>query len=683
MRSFKLKMLLFVLGILVITTSMFMLFTQKEVEKAMLGASEEAARHFLSIVELDVKNQYENLVAHKEYSLERYKQQLKNVIGLVESHVDSFYELFEKGILTEEQAKEAALRSVEKFRFANNDYFYIYDQDMVAISHASDKIRFKDMSEFQDVHGKYVVKSIMSKLNGQKSTYDSFWWTRLGSDEAVEKLSFNIHYDKWNWMIGTGVYIDDIEEDAKRKYNQILDDLKRTFSEIRIGKTGYFFLFDSDENMLIHPKLSGQSVADLKDVKGEAHIQNLIEASQNPDVAYEYMWDKPDDAGNYSYLKESYVHHVPNIDWYISSSVYKDEMALPVQKIIQRIMIIAGVIFLLSALVIVFLVKRFTRPIQVLTDHAVRLADNDFSSDNAEGLVALAKRERDETGRLAKAFIYMEETLKKYISNLKETTAENERIQSELRIAHDIQMQMVPQKFPAFPDRTEIDLHAVLEPAKEVGGDLYDYFFVDDEKLVFFIGDVSDKGVPAALFMARSKSLLRSATMLMHRNEKNLSACKIVQTVNEELCQDNDACMFLTLFFAILNVRTGEVNFCNAGHNFPYILNPDGSVNIVETKGCPPVGVMPENEYKCSKKQISAGDTFVLFTDGVTEAMNERKELYSEARLERVLMRCAEKAPEYVTSQIVDDVRSHSAGVSQTDDITMLVIKYFGSERRS
>ncbi len=281
-------------------------------------------------------------------------------------------------------------------------------------------------------------------------------------------------------------------------------------------------------------------------------------------------------------------------------------------------------------------------------------------------------RTRDEIWELGNAFNEMTTNLKNYINQLADVTASKERIESELSIAHDIQMGILPKIFPPFPGRPEFDIHATLEPAKEVGGDLYDFFFMDDDHLCFTIGDVSGKGVPASLFMAITKTLNKAKTT------KGLSPDIVLSRVNQDLSMDNPSLMFVTLFLGILNTRTGELEYSNGGHNPPYIVHNNGDIEPVETTNGMALGVMEDFSYQSKKIVLQKGETIFLYTDGVTEAMNEREELFSEKRLENGIATLKDKPVQEVVAGIMEKVRAFSKGLPQTDDITMMILRFYG-----
>jgi sigma-B regulation protein RsbU (phosphoserine phosphatase) len=331
------------------------------------------------------------------------------------------------------------------------------------------------------------------------------------------------------------------------------------------------------------------------------------------------------------------------------------------------------VIFLLSALAAYVFVRRISQPLEQLAAHAGKLATQDFSEPvtGPSDIDHLPKKSQDEVGKLAESFIAMEGALRQSVRELKESTAAKERIESELKIARDIQMSMVPKTFPPFPHRREFDLYATLVPAREVGGDFYDFLFIDTNHLCVVIGDVSGKGVPAALFMAMTRTLFRNAATKVRSPERILSL------LNTELCAGNDSCMFVTVFCAVLDIRTGEVEYSNGGHNLPYFINR-GAIEPLRNTGGMALGFKANVIYRSETITLRAGNGLFLFTDGVTEAMDDRGNQFTEPRLEEFLQQVDSSSATEIVRDAVDRVKSHSAGAPQSDDITALALKYLG-----
>jgi sigma-B regulation protein RsbU (phosphoserine phosphatase) len=249
------------------------------------------------------------------------------------------------------------------------------------------------------------------------------------------------------------------------------------------------------------------------------------------------------------------------------------------------------------------------------------------------------------------------------------------RIEDELASARQLQLGMVPSRFPEPSAQWPFEIFAVMEPAREVGGDLYDFFEIDNDTLCFVVGDVSGKGVASALFMARAKNVIRLlARLLRSPNGSQAAPADIVAAVNRELAQDNAGMMFMTLFLGVLNIATGEVRFTNAGHNPPYFLS-NGSVTAVTACKGRALGVREDSTYQSGMLQLWPGDALYLYTDGVTETTNRNDELFAEARLEEVLRAATSSRPVDLIKAVMSAVQLFADGAPQSDDITALAIR--------
>ena len=246
-------------------------------------------------------------------------------------------------------------------------------------------------------------------------------------------------------------------------------------------------------------------------------------------------------------------------------------------------------------------------------------------------------------------------------------------IKHDLKIAKDIQQSILPKKFPPFPNRKDFEIYASMNSAKSVGGDFYDFFLINDEMLGFVIADVSDKGIPAAIYMAVSRTIIRAAALT------GLSPEKCMEYSNDLLSKENISDMFVTVFYGILNTKTGEIIYSNAGHNPPCILKKDGTVIETELTHDIVLGIMEDTKFKTKNINLKPGDTIYLYTDGVTEAMNKKHELYSEERLEKELIKLKDSSPQEIINGIISTIEEFTKGAEQSDDITMLTLKYNGN----
>lgn len=263
-------------------------------------------------------------------------------------------------------------------------------------------------------------------------------------------------------------------------------------------------------------------------------------------------------------------------------------------------------------------------------------------------------------------------SFKRFIENSRAEAEAKERIRSELRIAHEIQTSMLPHAFPAFPERSEFETYAVMEPAREVGGDFYDFFTIGRHKVCVLVGDASGKGISAALFMAIAKALLKSEA------QRGFSPARVLSRVNTLLCPDNRLCMFVTVCCLLLDTRTGELECCSGGHNLPVLCTGDGQVAFLDAPAGVALGVMAEARYCSRKVVLRPGDSVLLYTDGVTEAADPRQQLFSEQRLLACVARHGRQPVREIIAGVRAAVASHVLDEPQSDDLTMLVLRYKG-----
>lgn len=352
-----------------------------------------------------------------------------------------------------------------------------------------------------------------------------------------------------------------------------------------------------------------------------------------------------------------------------------DDIEIMLNQTLRRYVLIGVLSFIATSVISVLMSNRITRPLTRLDEFALDLVDRSFtpSQDKAKDLAALAERGGDEVAHLARTFAQMLQTLDDYILDLKTTTAAKERLESELKIAHDIQMSFLPKGLPRCPLAGWIDLYATLEPAREVGGDLYDFGLVDDEHLFLCVGDVSGKGVPAALFMAMTMSLMKRGVQ-----QPGIGPDQILERVNRDLAAENESFQFVTLFCAILDLRTGELCYSNAGHNPPILLRADGRADWLQLPEGMALALEEENRYQTLRLTLGKGEALLLYTDGITEAMNPDYQLYSDERLLATSGAFRATGAASLVKAVIQSVKEHAAEAPQSDDITALVLRYLG-----
>ena len=367
--------------------------------------------------------------------------------------------------------------------------------------------------------------------------------------------------------------------------------------------------------------------------------------------------------------KGTYFGYAPieATDWMYCVKQPEAVVLQPVYNIadyIRTAIIVFLVVFVLVTLTVFFVVRRFakklTKPILSLgADAAV------ISGGNLDHRAKVYYN--DEVGDLAKSFNNMASSLNQYIEDLTNVTAEKERIGAELNVATKIQADMLPSIFPAFPERKDIDIYASMDPAKEVGGDFYDMFMIDENHLAVVIADVSGKGVPAALFMVIAKTLLKNHLQAME------SVDEVLNNTNSQLTENNDEMLFVTAWVAVIDLRTGYIEYSDAGHEIGLILHEDGEVEEIKPmKKKPPLATVEGIRYQKNSFTLHKGERLFIYTDGVPEATNAAGELYGMKRLEDLLAKHTNAKPNEILVKVREDVDAFVGDAPQFDDLTML-----------
>lgn len=368
--------------------------------------------------------------------------------------------------------------------------------------------------------------------------------------------------------------------------------------------------------------------------------------------------------------RDSYLFYTP-----IKHAGWSMVLVVPMLALELPSYVVAGllVFLLLTAMFVVWLVsrtfiKRATKPLKQLASSAEEVAKGNFSASLPE-----IKR-NDEIRQLRDSFEDMQQSLKTYIDELKITTASKAAIENELKVAHDIQMSMLPKIFPPYPERDDIDIYGLLNPAKDVGGDLFD-FYIRDNQLFFCIGDVSGKGVPASLVMAVTRSLFRNISA--HTSKPNY----IISALNKALADGNDSNMFVTLFIGVLDLGNGHLCYCNAGHDAPLLMGEH--VDLLPCDSNLPVGIMPDWEFSQQEMDIAPKTTIFLYTDGLTEAEDSSHAQFDLQRVEDLassLIAEGKNQPSLIINEMTEAVGAFVGDAMQSDDLTMLAINYKKSD---
>ncbi|MGQ9365239.1 SpoIIE family protein phosphatase [Azospirillum sp. ST 5-10] len=674
LNSLKAKVFLLVIVLLGIVAATVMTLSKRDVERAMLDSEVEAAQNVVQLVKRDITNRYRALLMEKVRTITAGKEHLRQTSGVVQAALGQFAALADQGLIGEDEARAAALDWMSDLRLdeAGRQYVFAFDRNNRAVAYPNPAMIGQDLGGFTDYKGRSLVETVRGETDRYRETFSTYRWKEAGEDQAVAKFGHFFRFPRWNWIVGTVNDIRDVENDVRRKIDAFVDELRVSMPAIHVARTGYVFVFDGKGNIVVPPRDNPDVAGERNPLTGNRLLDDLKAAATEAGATSVFHV-----AGNGEPM-ESHASYFKALDWYVVATTSTEEIGRPARLLIARQGIIFAVVLLVSAGLGYLYAARLSRPLVTLTRYANDLSAQDFSKPSAtapgQAIADLPRRHRDEVGRLANAFIYMETSLRDNVRLLMDATAARQRIESELTIARDIQIGLLPKIFPEPPESHGFELYSTLHSAKEVGGDLYDFYFLDPHHLCLTVGDVSGKGVPAALFMAVTKTLIKVVA------DRVREPAQILAQVNDELSLDNPNMMFVTLVVGILDVRTGMLRYASAGHNPPLLLTRDGRAEYLKEAAVGMAcGIMEGVAYGTATVTLARGDTLLLYTDGVTEAMDPADRLYSDEKLlDLARHRLAGHSARAIVDAVVTSVGEHANGAEQSDDITVLALRYYG-----
>ena len=555
------------------------------------------------------------------------------------------------------------------------DSMFVYSRGMLQnnpdfynCSIAFEPEHFQDKGRYFSAYTRYVGDSLRTTQGGSDN-YQYFFMDWYLMSTLLDKPCWTEPYVDFDVATNTSEmvtsYCQTIKDKEGKKIGVIntslsINWLSHTISMVKPYPNSYSIMIGRGGTYFVHPdttKITRQTIFTQTMEHPDTALISLGHAMQRGEEGMKKMFFNG---------KDCYVFYKPLGQTGCSMAIVcpEEDIFGGFDRLRRAVMSIVVVGLLLMLYLFIRIITRELSPLRRLAREAETIASGQFDA-------VLPDFQRiDEIGQLSHSFGNMQQSLVKYIEELKETTAQKASIESDLRIASGIQMGMLPEKFPTKADRDDVQIYASLTPAKEVGGDLFDFYFRDD-KLFFCIGDVSGKGVPASLFMAVTRSVFR--TVSVHESMPN----NIVTIMNTIIADMNKTQMFVTLFVGVLDLPTGHLHYCNAGHDAPLLIG-DG---IGELPCDPniPVGFLPSWEYSLQEAQISTGTTIFLFTDGLTEAMDAN---YAQFQMERIndvasqALSQQQQEPHQLINKMTDAVHQFVGDAEQSDDLTMMAIQY-------
>lgn len=511
----------------------------------------------------------------------------------------------------------------------------------------------------------YDTNSDLSPDDGTETYYDysqSQWYSRAKTTgRAVFTDVYLDSYGRGLTISCAAPFYDQNGEFAGAVGMDILiTNLYKAIVDIDLGKDAYAFLVDGAGKLILpeeHKDAADTYIAQDKDI--------------GPEIAHDILAGKTDVSLSDSRIYFAYTP-IFSTGWKFCVRIPESVILAPVRDVGRNI-ILTMVLFIIAFVVIIVLVAVVARTFSERLTTPIIALGRDVQEISSGNLDYRAKiYDNDEIGDLAKRFNYMALSLKDYIHDLAAVTAEKERIGAELNVATQIQADMLPKIMPPYLGNGKFEMFATMNPAKEVGGDFYDFFLIDDDHLALVMADVSGKGVPAALFMVIAKTLIKNRAMM------GGTPGQVLADVNNQLCEGNEADLFVTVWLGIMDLQTGKVTCSNAGHEYPAIKRVDGNYELFRTKQSPAVATMEGLRFRESEFFLNVGDCFFIYTDGVPEATNIHDELYGTDRMIEALNSTIGMSAEEVLRTMKKSVDDFTGEAPQFDDVTMLSLRFLG-----
>ncbi|MDR2450593.1 MAG: SpoIIE family protein phosphatase [Candidatus Accumulibacter sp.] len=664
MTSLRGKILLLLVGT-VLTIAVFVAtISRHDITQTVSTRESRAIRNTVELILLNITTRWNALLDDKIRAVRNERAQLMEIGGLVRATLESYAQEARDGLMTPGQARSVAQAWVNRLSFENQRQVWIYDRNQRIVSSTDPAQIGQDISGLWDFKGRPLAEAMREESRAFGYGF-AIHDAETPHGKEIRFACFG-YFEPWDWIVVVSDSARAITERVDSRKAALEAEIRESLSSLVLAQSGFVFIIANDGRFIVPPPEAYLRWFEAGEGDPDSLTARLRGESRMADASAPRVFRFR--AGEESWRIE-YAHIRP-LAWTLVALVPETDLILPARQLVHRQAIISAVILCLSLLCAFLFAARIARPLAQLTGFARALPEQDFLSPESsvpEHIAALPAESRDEIGHLAAAFLFMDQRLRENIRRLVLESTTRERIESELDIARSIQLGLLP--LPLADSLSPfLNLQARMLPAREVGGDLYDFFMLSEKELCVAIGDVSGKGVPAALFMAITRTLIRSAA----RDESDPG--RMVEIINNRLSETNPNLMFVTLFLGALDIESGELRYVNAGHPPSLVITRDGRARRLEGRSGPACGVRENIRYRTLSARLDAGDTLLGYTDGVTEAVDARGEQYGEARLLASLGHPAKNAEETVAA-LLADIETFTAGTEPFDDITLIAAR--------
>ena len=664
--SLRSKILLLVGLTLLISAALVMVITQRGVTRTVVTMEEHAVRNVLDLLVQDSEARWGGFLLDKIATVRSNRARLMQQGEMVQSVLDAYRRQVRDGELTESRAHELALQWLSGLGTGAGGNVSVFDREYTILASSHLLERNADISALLDYKGRPLAASVYQdvRLGGHSFAIYRLPDPATGTEQL--RYAYVSYVPEWDWVVAVSDDADGVVQQFDRRRAETEQAIADVLDGLLLAESGFAFILSDDDRLIAAPPGSYGFLLDSADAAtGKTLRQLLHELAPSQDI--QQLAFSPRGGHDAWRIQATYFRPLA---WTIVAAVPERDFTRAATELRNQLGLFFLLVLAVGLMVAGFVSIRLTRPLRQLSEFARALPEQDLSAGQTlpAHIAELPRRRPDEVGRLAAAFAYMDAQLREKAARLLEETSSRERLESELSIAQEIQRGLLPPP-PDAALRARVDLGATMVPAKEVGGDLYDYFLLPDGRLVFAIGDVSDKGMPAALFMAGTCTLIRAIA------ETETDPAVIMARINNLLSANNPSLMFVTLIVGVLDLSDGRLQWANAGHSALCVLGPEGELRLLEGRSGPACGVQEGLPYRRHETSLAAGEVLIGYTDGVTEAVGPANAQYGEHRLYAALTPMAGGGSSRVLDAILEHVHDFVCDTPQSDDITLLAIK--------
>jgi sigma-B regulation protein RsbU (phosphoserine phosphatase) len=656
--SLQSKIFVLMTVVLLIAAITVMTTSRRDVSETVIASEQHAIDNVLDLIHQESMARWATLLDNKVSIVRHGRHQLMQTGKIIEKTLMLYADQAKQGIITTDSAKKIAKQWINQLHFDGDHYAFAFNEKNIVIASGAPFMIGLDLSSTRDFKNRLLATAV---LNESKDSGYSFalYHRPSGTKNDNFRYAYFGYFKPWDWVFAVSDSAAHVITQIDEHRAQMEQSVRTTVLPLQPTESGFVFIITHDGRFIVEPPSSKTTILDGIFADGTPLLEHLTNIKTDLEAARIQS-----SQGVWQINSRQYAP----LGWTIVAAVPEDDITAPARALLRTQAMIFSTMLILILFITWLFSAHIVRPLKRLTQFARQWPDQALQPnfEVPHHIIDLPKKHNDEVGRLATAFMYMDHKLRENITHLMRETAVRERFESELNIARSIQLGLLP---PPFSDNAHlIDLSALMRPAKEVGGDIYDYFFLSNKKLCLVIGDVSDKGVPAALFMAVTRTLIRAIA------EDEIEPERMIKKLNERLSENNPHMMFVTLIIGTLDLKTGDFAWVNAGHLAPLIIQPNQKIRTLQGRSGPACGIQEGASYHTFKTTLEPNEILFGYTDGVTESLNHLHEQYGDKAFHKFLINPHRSATDLI-EKLLQDLDEFTADTEQADDITVLAIK--------